>query len=168
MPTPATDRKRLALVAVAVGSVGLAVLSFKVLNAAAVTVAKPIPVADIQSLSAYLAPLSDSTSLAVSGNGTMVGQSDPFGPTVPSERTPGRGVAPSGTPMRGAVQRWAVSSILFEGSKRSAIVNNAWVSVGDPLDGGARVAAIERKYVVVTDAKGNRQVVPIQGMRHDD
>src|SRR3954465_6661569 len=137
MPTPATDRKRLALVVVAVASVGLAVLSLKVLNAAAVAVSKPIPVADIQSLSAYLAPLSDSTSLAVSGNGTMVGQSDPFGPTVPAARSPIRGIAPSGTAMTASVQQWAVSSILFEGSKRSAIVNNAWVSVGDPLDGGA-------------------------------
>lgn len=168
MPTPATDRKRLALIVVAVVSVGLAVLSFKVLNAAAATAARPIPVADVQSLSAYLVPLPDSTSLAVSGNGTMVGQSDPFGPVRPAVRTSVRGSAPSDTTMRAAVQRWVVSSILFEDSKRSAIVNNAWVSVGDPLEGGARVTAIERKYVVVTDAKGNRQVVSIQGVRRED
>ena len=168
MPTPATDRKRLALIVVAVTSVGLAVLSFKVLNAAAATAAKPIPVADVQSLSAYLAPLSDSTSLAVSGNGTMVGRSDPFGSTGPVARTPVRSTTPSETKTAAPVQQWVVSSILFENSKRSAIVNNAWVSVGDPLEGGARVAAIERKYVVVTDAKGNRQVVPIRGVRHED
>src|SRR4051812_13825895 len=168
MPTPATDRKRLALIVVAVISVGLAVLSSKVLNAAATTAAKPVPVSDIQSLSAYLAPLPDSTSLAVSGNGTMVGQSDPFGPVRPAARTAIRGTVPSDTTMRTAAQHWVVSSILFEDSKRSAIVNNAWVSVGDPLDAGARVTAIERKYVVVTDAKGNRQVVPIQGVRRED
>jgi len=69
---------------------------------------------------------------------------------------------------RGAVQQWVVSSILFEDSKRSAILNNAWVNVGDALAGGARVTAIERKYVIVTDAKGNRQVVPIQGARREN
>src|SRR6185436_1255128 len=107
MPTPATtDRKRLALVVIAVASVGLAVLSLKVLNAAAATAAKPIPATDLQSLSAYFAPLSESTSLAVSGNGTMVGEPDPFGPTVPTIRTPIRGTAPTGMPTsRGAVQQ---------------------------------------------------------------
>jgi hypothetical protein len=66
-------------------------------------------------------------------------------------------------PKAGGSQQWVVSSILFEDTKRSAIVNNTWVGVGDPLGGGARVTAIERKYVIVTDANGTRHVVPIRG-----
>ena len=168
MPTQATDRRRVLLASIAVTSVALVALSLRVLNAAAVTSAKPIPAADIQNLAAYLAPLPDTTRLAVSENGTMVGARDPFGSVTPVVRNPVGATSPTGTTTKAPRQAWVVSSILFEASKRSAIVNNAWVSVGDPLGGGARVTAIERKHVVVTDANGNRQVVPIQGGRRED
>ena len=58
---------------------------------------------------------------------------------------------------------WVVSSILFEGSEKSAIVNNAWVTIGDTLGGGSRLTAVESDHIVVTDAKGVRHKVPIQG-----
>jgi hypothetical protein len=167
MPAPAIDRQRVALIAVAITSAGLAALSLRILGAAEVTAAKPIPAADVQSLSAYLAPLADTTSLAVSGNGTMVGEQDPFGSPARVVRVPANGASAVTVPL-GTSQRWVVSSILFQGSKRSAIVNNSWVSVGDLLAGGARVTAIERKYVVVTDAQGSRQVVSIQDGRHEN
>ena len=169
MPTPATDRPRLALVVTAVASVGLAALSVRILDAASVTVAKQVPVNDLRSLTAYLAPLPDSASLAVGAFGSMLGEPDPFGAPAPAGRAEAAGVTPSGSaPAKGSSQQWVVSSILFEDSRRSAIVNDAWVNVGDPLDGGARLAAIERKFVVVTDARGNRLTVPLQGKRHED
>jgi hypothetical protein len=146
----------------------LAILSIKVLDAASVVTSKPIPAADLQTLSVYLAPLPDPASLAVGAKGAMVGEADPFGPAVKNVRVPVGGTLSSGAAPSGTDGEWVVSSILFENSKRSAIVNNAWVGVGDRLDGGARVTAIERKYVIVTDAKGNRQVVPIQGVRRED
>src|SRR5690349_7866888 len=151
MPIQATDRPRLALAAIAIASVGLTLLSIKVVNAATRTAAKPLPANDLRSLSAYLAPLPDTTRLAVVPVGSMVGESDPFGAPLPVSRIPS-GSVPSNTTSAGSSQQWVVSSILFESSKRSAIVNDAWVSVGDPLAGGAHVSAIERKHVVVTDA----------------
>lgn len=164
MPTQA-DRQRFALVIAAVASVGLAALSLRTLNAASLTAARQVPAADLRSLSAYLEPLPDTASLAVQAFGTMVGDSDPFGAPAPaSPFTPKNSDSAPGS----ARQQWIVSSILFEGSKRSAIVNDAWVSVGEVVAGGGHVAAIERKYVIVTDSKGKRQVVPLQGGRDED
>jgi hypothetical protein len=164
MPNPATDRQRFRLIATAIVSVAMTAFALRTIARASTTASKPLPTADVQSLTGFLGPLTDSSSLAGVRPGTMVGDRDPFG-SVPS---------PAGTRVSnvsGAVsrpktaegRRWVVSSILFEDSRRSAIVNNTWVSVGDPLGGGARVTAIERKHVVVTDANGIRHVVPIQG-----
>jgi hypothetical protein len=84
---------------------------------------------------------------------------DPFLPTVirhpesqPSIRTPQ--LAPS-------KPSWVVSSILFQDSAKSAIVNDAWVSVGDRIVGG-QITAIDRKFVVITDASGARHVVALK------
>jgi hypothetical protein len=158
MPTPATDRRRVALFALAAIAVALGLVASRAVNGVAAVVSKPVPGADLQGLNAFMTPLSDSTSLAGVAAGTMVVASDPFGATAPDVAPGSREAAP--TVISG---QWVVSSILFEDSKRSAIVNNAWVNVGDPLEGGARVTAIERKHVVVTDANGIRHVVPIQG-----
>jgi hypothetical protein len=164
MPTPGTDPQRVTLIAIAVTAVALGAFGLRLVSAATVTANKPLPAADIQSLSAFLGPLPDSTSLAGSSTGTMVVDRDPFGSTAPTSLSAPRsaGTASSRSTKIGG-QQWVVSSILFEDSRRSAIVNNAWVGVGDPLGGGARVTAIERKHVVVTDANGIRHVVPIQG-----
>lgn len=169
MPTQATDRQRLALVLIAIASAGLTALSVRALNAASLSAAKQVPAADLHSLSAYLAPLPDTASLAIGAFGSMLGRPDPFGAVPPGGRsTAATNVVPSATVSDPARPQWVVSSILFEDSKRSAIVNDAWVSVGDRLVGDARVAVIERQYVVVTDSKGKRQVVPLQGRRNED
>ena len=167
MPTQA-DRQRLVLVATAIASMGMAALSFRTLAAASRTAAKQVPAADLRSLSPYLAPLPDTASLAAGTLGSMVGEQDPFGAPPPVGRVTTTKTVPSRAVADTHAPQWVVSSILFEDSKRSAIVNDAWVSVGDLLAGGARVAAIERKYVIVTDSKGKRQVVPLQGVRHED
>ena len=164
MPTPAPDRQRVSLIAIAVISLALSTLAVRVVSGAAAVAAKPVPSADLQALGAFMAPLASAPILADVGAGTMVGDRDPFGSVAPAPRAIVTGSsAQVSRPKSGGGQQWVVSSILFEDNKRSAIVNNAWVGVGDPLGGGARVTAIERKYVIVTDANGNRHVVSIQG-----
>lgn len=164
MPTPATDRTRTILLAVAVASVVLGLAALRSVKSAMAVAAKPVPAADVQTLTAFLGPLPDSASLAGVARGTMVVVRDPFAATGsaagPQVRIAG-GI--SSRPRTVGDQQWIVSSILFEDSRRSAIVNNAWVTIGDPLGGGARVTAIERKHVIVTDANGMRHVVPLQG-----
>ena len=164
MANPATDRQRMLLIGIAVVSMAMAAVALQVIARAGVVAARPLPAADVQNLTAYLGPLPDSTRLAEVEPGTMVVDRDPFGFVAPVTRASVRSAVGSATrPTSGAGQQWVVSSILFEESRRSAIVNNAWVGVGDPLGGGARVTAIERKHVIVTDANGIRHVVPIQG-----
>lgn len=163
MPTPAADRQRVTLVVLAVVSGGLAALAIGVLNSAATVAGKPLPASDLEAVSTYLSPLPDSSRLAGVGTGTMVVARDPFGSTASAPLASGGSAGTAPRPAKGGSQQWVVSSILIEESRRSAIVNNAWVSVGDPLGSGARVTAIERKHVIVTDANGNRHTVPIRG-----
>lgn len=164
MPGPVTDRQRLILVAIALVAVVGAAAAFRLVDGATAIAEKPVPSTDLRRLNSYLRPLSETSSLAPVAHGTMVGDRDPFASTA-SAATP-RARASSTTsslPKADEGQRWVVSSILFEDSRRSAIVNNAWVMVGDPLGLGASLTGIERTHVIVTDAKGNRHVVPIQG-----
>lgn len=166
MPPKASDRPRVILIAIAATSLALAAFAHRSVNAATAVAGTPLPPADIQSIAAYLSPLPDTFSLAEAGTGTMVVQRDPFGAAASSGgmRNSGSG---SGTgqvrPPAVEGRQWVVSSILIEDSRRSAIVNNAWVAIGDPLGGGARLSAIERKHVVIIDANGVRHIVPIQG-----
>jgi hypothetical protein len=162
---PAIDRQRIVLLAVAaMASVAAAALAMRGVNAAAAVAKRAPPAVDTRGLAAFLGPSPGAASLAGPMRGTMLMDRDPFAPAGGPAKNPhlGSSVAPSSRRAVGS-QQWIVSSILFEDSRRSAIVNNAWVTVGDPLGGGARLTAIERKHVVVTDANGNRHVVPIQG-----
>lgn len=164
MPIPAAERQRLLLFAVAVMAVVGAAAAFRLIDGAGEVAGKPVPTTDLRRMSSYLRPLSETSSLAPVAHGTMVGDRDPFASTasaaIPRVRANN---TTSSLPKTDEGQRWVVSSILFEDSKRSAIVNNAWVTVGDPLGLGASLTAIERTHVIVTDAKGNRHVVSIQG-----
>jgi hypothetical protein len=164
MSIPAIDRSRIILFSVAVLAAVLGFAALGVVKSAMAVAAKPVPAADVQTLTAFLGPLPDSSSLAGVARGTMVVGRDPFAAmgslAGPQVRSAG-GI--SSRPRTAGDQQWIVSSILFEDSRRSAIVNNAWVTVGDPLGGGARLTAIERKHVIVTDANGTRHVVPLQG-----
>ena len=127
--------------------------------------ARALPVADLQSLSPYLTPLPNASALAIGGSNAMVVTRDPFASTGVARA--GNSSSPTAVgarlPMPADGQNWVVSTIVFEGSKKSAIVNNAWVTIGDTLGGGSRLTAVERDHVVVTDAKGVRHKVPIQG-----
>src|SRR5215208_2305768 len=90
MPTPATDRRRAALVVLAVLSGGLAALAIGVVDSAAKVATKPLPTSDLEAVSTYIAPLPVSSRLAGVGTGTMVVTRDPFGPTAPASLASGR------------------------------------------------------------------------------
>jgi hypothetical protein len=165
MASAAGNRQRTTMLGVvALLASALTIVAYRTITSARELEARPLPNADLQSLAPYLQPLSDTSILAQGAANTMVVPRDPF---VAS------GVARAGLPIRMTLdsnrstsageQHWVVSSILVEGSKKSAIVNDAWVTIGDTLGGGSRLTAVERDHIVVTDAKGVRHKVPIQG-----
>jgi hypothetical protein len=169
MQKPA-DRNRLMMVAAAVLAVALAGLSSRSIKLARAMAAAPVPDTNLGSLSSFLGPLADSSAVTAGSGRTLVVTRDPFAPAggmrprppLGGSVIPGTAQAPRPAANEPR-QRWVVSSILMEGSKKSALVNNAWVTVGDPLGGGSRLAAIERDHVIVTDANGTRHKVPVQG-----
>lgn len=57
---------------------------------------------------------------------------------------------------------WVASAILITNDRRSAVVNDEIVSVGDVVPGGARVVAIERDRVVIVTPAGVRRTLTVQ------
>jgi hypothetical protein len=164
MATTAGDQQRLSLVAAALFASALTIIALRTIKAGREVEARALPVADLQSLSPFLRPLTDTSVLARRVTNAMVVTRDPFAPTgVARSENPSRATVDTHLPMPANGEQWVVSTILFEGSKKSAIVNNAWVTIGDTLGGGSRLTAVERDHIVVTDAKGVRHNVPIQG-----
>lgn len=165
MAPAAADQQRLSWLAVALFVSALTIVARRTIQGGREVGARALPVADLQSLSPYLTPLSDTSALAKSVSNAMVVTRDPFAPTgvARSGNSSSRTTVDGHLPMAASGENWVVSTIVFEGSKKSAIVNNAWVTIGDTLGGGSRLTAVERDHVVVTDAKGVRHKVPIQG-----
>jgi hypothetical protein len=158
MPVSAADRQRVVSIAIAILAIGLGGLGLAYVRDAEAVVDLPVPNLSLGE--------TDSTSRTSQGtdwarpSGRIFDGRDPFAPVTPRAEVRRPIVAtPTSAP---ASARWVVSSILFMDSARSAIVNDAWVSVGDRLAGGARVTEIGRKHVVVTDAVGTRHVVPLK------
>ena len=156
------DKQRSRLVIAVLITSAMAVFAVRSIKAGRLLAAQPVPAEDLQSLSPFLKPLTNG-SIGITGSASaMMVTRDPFASTgiarTGSTRTP------IGAPVPAAGgQRWVVSTILLEGSRRSAIINDAWVTVGDSLSGGSRLTAVERDHIVVTDANGVRHKVPIQG-----
>ena len=165
MATAAGDQQRMRMVAATLLVSALTIVAQRMIKAGGEVGTLPLPVADLQSLSPFLGPLRDSSRLAKSvGNDAIVITRDPFAPPrVARADAPSRTTVGALVPTATGVEHWVVSTILFEGPKKSAIVNDAWVTVGDSLGGGSRLTAVERDHIVVTDAKGVRHKVPIQG-----
>lgn len=161
MSKPPADR---IIIGIAVTALALTALSLRFISSATAGTTQPVPETNLQALTPYLSPVADSTLLAESSGGTIVVARDPFATATapirsgPPATTP---IAPRPTAEPG--ESWVVSSISLEGTRRSAIVNNAWVNVGDALGSGSRLTAIERDHIIVTDAKGIRHKVSIQG-----
>jgi hypothetical protein len=166
MPTPAVEQQRMAMAAAALLASALTFLALRSIRDGRVVEARALPAADMATLSPYLRPLRELSKLARGNSNTVAVARDPFSATAAAGGgTPPRIAVGSPTPasaQAGGAQ-WVVSSILVEGSKKSAIVNDMWVTIGDTLGGGSHLTAVERDHIVVTDARGVRHNVPIQG-----
>jgi hypothetical protein len=169
MPSPAIDRQSLYLGAAAVAFAALVVASARMVKTASAVGETPLPVSGIATISPYLRPSMDTGRLASTPAVGSTIRRDPLsGGIAPPVRdvkrviTTAAAAAATEKPAAVDATQWVVSSILFEATRRSAIVNNAWVTVGDPVGGGGRLSGIERKHVVVTDPNGIQHIVPIR------
>ena len=152
-------------IAAALFAVALMIFAARAIKTGEQIGAFPLPAADLDAISSFLSPLpAPSSGRTPVGNHDIVIERDPFLPAgVASSQVraaTGRGATPVKPTSK---QPWVVSTIMIEGVRRSAIVNDEWVNVGDPLTGGSRLTAVEPDHIVVTDAKGIRHRVPIQG-----
>jgi hypothetical protein len=163
MVTAPADRRPV-LIAAALFAVALTLVAVRTIDAGMAVEARPLPAADIQAVSAYLAPLPDTSRLASGAPNGIVVARDPFVSVgvAPAQALP-RATVNTSLPKTASTQPWVVSTILVEGSRKSAIVNNTWVTIGDSLAGGSRLTEVEPDHIVVTDAKGVRHKVSIQG-----
>ena len=142
---------------------GLAIAGTRFIRSTKTLQSATAPTSDVQALITYLAPLpADSAPASIdSGIGAIV--RDPFVEVSTSAASMPAPTTAGDKSKRPRNQRWVVTSVLLEGSRRSAIVNDVWVNVGDSIVGGSRLTAVERDHVVVTDANGVRHKVAIQG-----
>lgn len=89
---------------------------------------------------------------------------DPFGPPVHSEsQWPANqpsGTAPRPTPAKGS--SWVVTAILITGTQRTAVVNDAVVTVGSMLADGSRIRSIEQDAVTLQDSIGRTHTVRVR------
>ena len=60
-----------------------------------------------------------------------------------------------------AAPTWVVTAILITDTRRVAVVNEDLVTIGSTVRGGARVTAIERDHVVLTEPGGRRRVLRV-------
>ncbi len=89
---------------------------------------------------------------------------DPFGPPVTSESAwpgnqPSRST-PRPTPAKGS--SWVVTAILITGTHRTAVVNDAVVTVGSALADGTRIRSIEPQAVTLQDSTGRLHTIRVR------
>jgi hypothetical protein len=158
--TPApTDQRRSLLLAASFFVVALAIASARVIASTKDLQHSTAPITEVDALRPFLSSLRGDSG---GDKGSVVAAArDPF----MSSETPATSSFGARRPVATDKRRdpWVVTTILLDGTRRSAIVNNTWVSVGDPLGDGSRLTAVERDHVVVTDANGIRHKVSIQG-----
>src|ERR1041385_1238700 len=161
MPAGQPDRMRTPLIIATLLVAALAIAGTRLVASTKALQTAPAPAADVQALITYLAPLPADSAAAVDSSVTIA--RDPFVEISASAAPVPAQIGAANNSKRSSTQRWIVSSILLEGSRKSAIVNDVWVNLGDSLAGGSRLTAVERDHVIVTDANGVRHKVPIQG-----
>lgn len=61
-----------------------------------------------------------------------------------------------------AEQSWVASAILITRDRRSAVIDDEIVAIGDMVRGGARVVAIERDHVDIVTPAGVRRTLTVQ------
>ncbi|MHB1071790.1 MAG: hypothetical protein ACYC3Q_03100 [Gemmatimonadaceae bacterium] len=129
--------------------------------------ATPVPTASIEwtTLGRYLPGL-PSTLVESSPEREIASTThrDPFGPPVTSESVrpeiqPSRS-APRPTPAKGS--SWVVTAILITGTHRTAVVNDAVVTVGSVLADGSRIRTIEQGAVTLQDSTGRIHTIRVR------
>jgi hypothetical protein len=159
--TPSDQRRSLVLAATFF-VVAFAIIGSRVIASTKLLQRATPQLTDVESLRPYLGPLGDSVAVRNHSTSALTIH-DPFNAS--------NGVAPTiaepkaaGTPRRKSARSpWVVTTVLLEGSRKSAIVNDKWVNLGDSLADGSRLTAVERDHVIVTDAKGVPHRISIQG-----
>jgi hypothetical protein len=84
---------------------------------------------------------------------------EPFVPPRYEDEPPAPSIAGTATP------GWTVSAILISDVRRVAVVNEELVTIGSRTASGARIVAIERDHVVLTERGGARRVVRVAADR---
>jgi hypothetical protein len=165
METAPADQQRPVFIAAAFFAAALMLFAARAIKTGDQIAAFPLPAADLDAIASFLSPLPTvSPGRTPAGSQNIVIERDPFVTTGVASSQVGAAAGVAAAPVKPtSKQPWIVSTIMIEGSRRSAIVNDEWVNVGDPLTGGSRLTAVERDHIVVTDAKGIRHSVPIQG-----
>jgi hypothetical protein len=127
------------------------------------------PAADLDQLMPYVAPSRESAVEIRRASTPLVLARDPFDESA----GPARDVAPRASesivtheaaPRETApdtARKWNVTAVLITGSRKAAVINDAVVSLGGRLPGGAQLTEVERDHVVLTDARGERRTIRI-------
>lgn len=162
MATAQTDQRRSLILAATFFVVAFAIFGSRVIASTNRLQRTTPPLTDVESLRPYLAPLGDSAAARSETTTAMVIR-DPF--AMPNRVVPAiRDAKATRMSPRASVRSpWVVTTVLLEGSRKSAIVNDKWVNLGDALADGSRLTAVERDHVIVTDAKGVQHRISIQG-----
>lgn len=109
-------------------------------------------------LTPYVEPVAGSA-VAYEAESPLEQTRDPFSPV--SLYVTEAPLAPD-RPVAAPEPRWVASAILITQDRRSAVVDDQIVSVGDVLGGGARVVAIEREHVEIVTPAGVRRRLTVQ------
>jgi hypothetical protein len=166
MATAQTDQRRSLTIAATFFVVAFAILAVRIISSTK-TLQRPVPpLSDVESLRPFLAPLADK-GMVSADSATATATRDPFGTPAPTATIVKSAISRRPAARAKARSPWIVTTILLEGSRKSAIVNDTWVNLGDSLADGSRLTAVERDHVIVTDAKGVRHTVSIQVATRD-
>jgi hypothetical protein len=162
MATAQTDQRRSLTLAAIFFVVAFGIFANRIIASTKMLQRSSPPLSDLESLRPYLAPLADSATARADSAATAATR-DPFGATNAGATIAAPAIGAKPGTRTNERTLWVVTTILLEGSRKSAIVNDVWVNLGDSLAGGSRLTAVERDHVVVTDAKGVRHKISIQG-----
>lgn len=115
---------------------------------------------ELVELERYLTPVDVDREIRVAVPERVAIDGNPFGgpPAAEPAATAPRPAQPAARP----APRWALTAIMIADDRRVAIVNDRLVRVGDRLDDGARVEAVERDHVVLITPGGERRRLELE------
>jgi len=117
------------------------------------------PVADLEPLLPYAAPPADTARVAALTPTAPAAARDPFVVEAPPAVALQSG-RPADQP-HVETNAPTVSAVLITQFRRAAVINDVLVDLGGRLADGARLTAVERDHVVLTDANGVRRTLTL-------